>query len=193
MHGFAKRGLALAAAASGLVLGTAGIAAADATATGETAHSGGVNSGNVVNSPLAAPVNFCGNQALVTALKNVDEGSICTIGPGEGALAQGSSEYSGGVGSGNVANTAVSMPLNVCGNQSGTIVVKDKDKSQTCTIGTNSDEPGAIATGASDHSGGLLSGNVANTAVSMPLNVCGNQSDVIGFRNTVDGTTCTIG
>ena len=193
MHGFAKRGLALAAATSGLVLGTAGIAAADATATGETAHSGGAASGNVVNAPVAVPVNFCGNQALVIALKNVDEGSMCTIGSGEGALAQGSSEHSGGAGSGNVVNAAVAVPVNACGNQAGVIVAKDKVKPQTCTIGTNGDAPGAIATGASEHSGGLLSGNVVNAAVSVPVNVCGNQADVIGFRNTVDSTTCTIG
>ncbi len=193
MHGFAKRGLALAAATSGLVLGTAGIAAADATATGETAHSGGAASGNVVNAPVAVPVNFCGNQALVIALKNVDEGSMCTIGSGEGALAQGSSEHSGGAGSGNVVDAAVAVPVNACGNEVGVIAAKDKVKPQTCTIGTNGDAPGAVATGASEHSGGLLSGNVVNAAVSVPVNLCGNQADVIGFRNTVDSTTCTIG
>src|SRR6185437_7537242 len=190
MHGFAKRGLALAAATSGLVLGTAGIAAADATATGETAHSGGAASGNVVNAPVAVPVNFCGNQALVIALKNVDEGSTCTIGSGEGALAQGSSERSGGAGSGNVVDAAVAVPVNACGNEVGVIAAKDKVKPQIGTIG---DAPGAVATGASEHSGGLLSGNVVNAAVSVPVNLCGNQADVIGFRNTVDSTTCTIG
>src|SRR5581483_11797066 len=148
MHGFAKRGLALAAATSGLVLGTAGIAAADATATGESSHSGGAISGNVVNAPVAVPVNFCGNQALVIALKNV----------GEGAMAQGSSEHSGGLGSGNVADAAVAVPVNACGNEVGVIAAKDKVKPQTCSIGTNGDAPGALATGASEHSGGLLSG-----------------------------------
>jgi small secreted domain DUF320 len=193
MHGFAKRGLALAAATSGLVLGTAGIAAADATATGESSHSGGAISGNVANVPVAVPVNFCGNQALVIALKNVDEGSMCTIGSGEGALAQGSSEHSGGLGSGNVANAAVAVPVNACGNQAGAIVAKAKVEPQTCSIGTNGDAPGASATGASEHSGGLLSGNVANAAVSVPVNLCGNQAEVIALRDTLDSQTCTIG
>ncbi len=193
MHGFAKRGLALAAATSGLVLGTAGIAAADATATGESTHSGGAVSGNVANVPVAVPVNFCGNQALVIALKNVDEGSMCTIGSGEGTLAQGSSEHSGGLGSGNVANAAVAVPVNACGNQIGAIVAKAKVKPQTCTIGTNGDAPGASATGASEHSGGILSGNVANAAVSVPVNLCGNQVEGIAFRDTLDSQTCSIG
>jgi len=193
MHGFAKRGLALAAATSGLVLGTAGIAAADATATGESSHSGGIAAGNVANVPVAIPVNFCGNQALVIALKNVDEGQMCTIGAGEGASATGSSDKSGGIGSGNVANVAASVPANVCGNQIGVGAVKTITKPSTCTVGTNGSDPGASATGASDHSGGILSGNVANVAASVPLNICGNQVEGVAASDTVEGSTCSIG
>jgi hypothetical protein len=193
MHGFAKRGLALAAATSGLVLGTAGIAAADATATGESTHSAGIASGNVANAPVAIPVNFCGNQALVIALKNVDEGQMCTIGAGEGAMAMGSADKSGGIGSGNVADVAANVPANVCGNQIGAIVAKATTKPSTCTIGTTGGGPGASATGSSEHSGGILSGNVANVAASVPLNICGNQVEGIAFSDTVDGSTCSIG
>jgi hypothetical protein len=193
MHGFAKRGLALAAATSGLVLGTAGIAAADATTAGEASHSGGIVSGNVGNVPVAIPVNFCGNQALVIALKETDESQMCTIGAGEGASATGSADHSAGIGSGNVVNGALAVPANVCGNQIGAIVAKGKVKPSTCTIGTNGDAPGASATGASDHSGGILSGNVVNVAGSVPLNICGNQVEGIAFADTLDGQTCSIG
>ena len=193
MHGFAKRGLALAAATSGLVLGTAGIAAADATATGEASHSGGIASGNVANVPVAVPVNFCGNQVLVIALKNVDEGSWCTIGAGQGATANGSSEKSGGIGSGNVVDGALAVPVNVCGNQAGLGVVKAKVKPQNCTIGTNGSAPGASATGASEKSGGILSGNVVNLAGSIPVNVCGNQVEAIAFKDKLDSQNCSIG
>ena len=193
MHGFAKRGLALAAATSGLVLGTAGIAAADATTTGESSHSGGIAAGNVANVPVAIPVNFCGNQALVIALKNVDEGQMCTIGSGEGATATGSSDHSAGIGSGNVANVAANVPVNACGNQIGAIVAKATTKPSTCTIGTNGSDPGASAMGASDHSGGILSGNVANVAASVPVNLCGNQVEGIALADTVEGSTCSFG
>jgi hypothetical protein len=193
MHGFAKRGLALAAATSGLVLGTAGIAAADATATGESSHSGGIVSGNVGNVPVAIPVNFCGNQALVIALKNVNEGQMCTIGAGEGAIATGSADKSAGIGSGNVVDGALNVPANVCGNQIGAIVAKATTKPSTCTIGTGNSDPGASATGSSEHSGGILSGNVANVAASVPLNICGNQVEGIAFSDKVEGSTCSIG
>ncbi|MGH3417851.1 MAG: chaplin family protein [Actinocrinis sp.] len=193
MHGFAKRGLALAAATSGLLLGTAGIAAADATATGDSSHSGGAASGNVVNAPVAVPVNFCGNQVLVVALKNVNEGTMCDIGPGEGAMATGSSDHSGGIGSGNVVDGALAVPVNACGNQAGLGVVKAVDKPSTCTIGTNGDAPGASAMGASDHSGGILSGNVVNLAASVPVNLCGNQVEAIAVADKLEGQTCSIG
>jgi ChpA-C len=193
MHGFAKRGLALAAATSGLVLGTAGIAAADATATGESSHSGGIASGNVANAPVAIPVNFCGNQAIVIGLKNVNEGQLCTIGSGEGAIATGSSEKSAGIGSGNVADVAASVPVNACGNQIGAAMAKDVTKPSTCTIGTNGSDPGASAMGSSEHSGGILSGNVANVAASVPVNACGNQVEVIGLSDKLEGSTCSIG
>lgn len=193
MHGFAKRGLALAAATSGLVLGTAGIAAADATATGEASHSGGIASGNVANAPVAIPVNFCGNQVLVVALKNVDEGSMCTIGAGQGATATGSADKSGGIGSGNVVDGALAVPVNACGNQAGLGVVKALDKPQTCTIGTNGGAPGAVATGASDKSGGIIAGNVINLAAAVPVNVCGNQVEAVAFKDTLDSQTCSIG
>ena len=193
MHGFAKRGLALAAATSGLVLGTAGIAAADATATGEASHSGGIASGNVANAPIAIPVNACGNQVLVIALKDVNEGSWCKIGAGQGAIATGSAEKSGGIGSGNVVDGALAVPVNACGNQVGVISVKAKNKPTSCTIGTNGSAPGASATGASEKSGGILSGNVINVAGSIPVNACGNQVDIIGFKNTLEGQHCSIG
>lgn len=193
MHGFAKRGLALAAATSGLVLGTASFAAADATATGEASHSGGIVAGNVANVPAAVPVNFCGNQVLVIALKNIDEGSMCMIGSGEGASSTGSADWSGGIGAGNVVDGALAVPVNACGNQAGLIVAKADDKPTTCTIGTNSGAPGASATGASDHSGGIGSGNVVNVSASVPINLCGNQVEGAAFADTLDGQNCSIG
>jgi len=193
MHGFAKRGLALAAATSGLVLGTAGIAAADATASGEASHSAGVIAGNVANVPVAVPVNACGDQVLVVALKNADMGSMCTIGAGQGATATGSSEHSGGIGSGNVANAAVAVPVNGCGVQVGVIALKNLDKPTTCTIGTHGNAPGAVSTGASEHSGGILSGNVIGAAVAVPVNACGIQGDIIAYKNVLESQNCSIG
>ena len=60
-------------------------------------------------------------------------------------------------------------------------------------IGHGFSGPGASAMGASDHSGGILSGNVVNVAASVPLNICGNQVEAIAFADKLDGSTCSIG
>ena len=188
MHGFAKRGLALAAATSGLVLATAGIAAADTSAAGTTARSGGLASGNTANVAGSIPVNLCGNQALIVALKDADGPQMCHVGDRAGAGATGHSDRSGGVVSGNVVDAAVAVPVNACGNQVGVAAVGDRTGRSRCEI----DGGSAHASGSSYRSGGLLSGNVVNAAVSVPVNACGNQVDLIGVANRVDGSRCSI-
>jgi hypothetical protein len=192
MHGFAKRGLALAAATSGLVLGTAAVAAADSTATGDASHSGGIVSGNVGNAAASIPVNFCGNTAVVVALKDTTLGSMCDIASGESATATGSVDHSAGIGAGNDVNLAGNVPVNVCGNEIGAGSIKGWVDPSTCTIGAGGWD-GATATGSSDHSGGFLAGNVLNGALSVPINACGNQVEFVGLKDTTHGSTCSIG
>ncbi|MDT0436049.1 MULTISPECIES: chaplin ChpG [Streptomyces] len=46
------------------------------------------------------------------------------------------------------------------------------------------------AQGAAVHSPGVLSGNVVQVPVHVPVNVCGNTIDVIGLLNPAFGNTC---
>jgi hypothetical protein len=46
------------------------------------------------------------------------------------------------------------------------------------------------AHGAAAHSPGVLSGNVLQVPVHVPVNVCGNTIDVIGLLNPAFGNTC---
>ncbi|MCL7429297.1 chaplin ChpG [Streptomyces sp. NPDC057806] len=48
----------------------------------------------------------------------------------------------------------------------------------------------AGANGAAAHSPGVLSGNVAQVPVHVPVNVCGNTINVIGLLNPAFGNTC---
>ncbi|MFG2945678.1 chaplin [Streptomyces adustus] len=48
----------------------------------------------------------------------------------------------------------------------------------------------AGAQGAAVGSPGVLSGNVVQVPVNVPLNVCGNTIDVVGLLNPAFGTTC---
>ncbi|MFD0315087.1 chaplin [Streptomyces flavalbus] len=60
-----------------MVLGGAGLAAADAGAEGVAAHSPGVLSGNVVQVPLHIPINLCGNTIDIIGLLNPAFGNEC--------------------------------------------------------------------------------------------------------------------
>ncbi len=47
------------------------------------------------------------------------------------------------------------------------------------------------AQGAAVHSPGVLSGNVIQAPIHVPVNVCGNTISVIGLLNPAFGNTCT--
>ncbi|GAA3970090.1 chaplin ChpH [Streptomyces marokkonensis] len=48
----------------------------------------------------------------------------------------------------------------------------------------------AGAQGAAVHSPGVLSGNVVQAPIHVPVNVCGNTIDVIGLLNPAFGNVC---
>ncbi|WP_407916451.1 chaplin [Kitasatospora sp. NE20-6] len=73
-----RRALALTGVAGVLVLGTAGVANADATATGTAIGSPGILSGNVIQVPIHIPINLCGNSINLIGLLNPTAGNVCT-------------------------------------------------------------------------------------------------------------------
>ncbi|AWT43364.1 MULTISPECIES: chaplin [Streptomyces] len=46
------------------------------------------------------------------------------------------------------------------------------------------------AQAAAAHSPGVLSGNVVQVPIHIPINVCGNTVDIIGLLNPAFGNTC---
>ncbi|MER6219501.1 chaplin [Streptomyces sp. 900105755] len=52
---------------------------------------------------------------------------------------------------------------------------------------------GADATGTASKSPGVLSGNVVEVPVDIPVNVCGDSVDVIGVLNPAAANACTNG
>jgi ChpA-C len=191
MHGYAKRGLVLVAAASGLVLGSAAVAAADATVSAEASMSSGAGSGNVASAPVDVPVNACGNQAVAAAVRSVDDSQMCNIGDGGGASVTTSTQDDRGAVSGNDINGAADVPVNACGNQVEAIAISTEDKPSTCTI-DGSGNPEASVNASTEKSGGLISGNVVSGAVAVPVNACGDQVVGIGAYDKLDGATCSI-
>lgn len=72
-----KKVVAVAAATGGLVLGGAGLAAADSGAQGAALGSPGVVSGNTIQVPIDIPINVCGNTINVIGLLNPAAGNVC--------------------------------------------------------------------------------------------------------------------
>ncbi|MCZ9344995.1 chaplin [Streptomyces sp. TRM76130] len=71
------KGLVLTSVAAASMGSGAGVAAADAGALGAAANSPGAVSGNVVQVPVHAPVNVCGNTLDVVGVLNPAFGNDC--------------------------------------------------------------------------------------------------------------------
>ncbi|MEU3777099.1 chaplin [Streptomyces sp. NPDC032472] len=71
------KAVAVTAAAGSALAAGAGLAVADAGATGAAIGSPGVVSGNVVQVPVHIPINVCGNTVNVTGLLNPAFGNVC--------------------------------------------------------------------------------------------------------------------
>ncbi|MFJ8807964.1 LAXTG-anchored chaplin ChpA [Streptomyces sp. NPDC102490] len=139
-----SRGMVAAAAATGILSLCGSPALADSHADGAATNSPGAVSGNALQVPVDVPVNACGNTVDVIAALNPAFGNECenssdeqTDGHGNGggygedtsssntstpstsssgSHADGATEGSPGVGSGNNAQVPVDVPVNLCGN-----------------------------------------------------------------------------
>ncbi|MBS2963287.1 chaplin, partial [Actinocrinis puniceicyclus] len=138
MHSSTKRRLML-GMTGGLMMTGLGMAGAhaDTTAAGETSLSHGVASGNLIQIPINAPVNVCGNQAGLVSAGDGDQGSTCATGGGSTSATGGSSGSSGssGTASGDVIQIPVNIPVNVCGNQVTALDLLDSVTGSSCANG----------------------------------------------------------
>jgi hypothetical protein len=118
---------------------------ADSQANGAAVDSPGVVSGNDVQVPVEVPLNLCGNTVDVVAALDPAFGNDCAA-RDEGAEddssygsgqdhdedADGGTEGSPGVGSGNDVRVPVEVPLNVCGDSAGPAAVLDPAFGNSC-------------------------------------------------------------
>jgi hypothetical protein len=111
--------------------------------------------------------------------------------------ADGVAVDSSGVGSGNVVQVPVHVPVNVCGNTVNVVAMLNPTFGNTCANVDSGDKrdadaPGASAEGAAVGSPGVLSGNLVQVPVDVPVNACGNTVDVVGLLNPA-GNFCANG
>ncbi|MER6038068.1 chaplin [Streptomyces sp. NPDC001835] len=112
------------------------------------------------------------------------------------AGAAGSATGSPGVLSGNTVQAPVHVPVNVCGNTVNVIGLLNPAAGNACANHGGSGSGGhggSHASGRSDHSPGVGSGNTVQVPVDVPVNVCGNSVNVVGVGNAAKGNDCANG
>lgn len=195
MHHSTKRRVVLGMTTGGLLIGGLGmgVAQADTAASGGTADSPGILSGNLIQIPVSIPINVCGNSISVVGILDSASGNSCTNAGSTGSTANGGASHSPGVGSGNLIQIPVSIPVNVCGNSVSGVGVGDSASHNNCSNGSGSGSTGSSANGGSSHSPGVGSGNTVQVPVSVPVNACGNDVSVVGILDSATGEDCTNG
>lgn len=175
MRQVTRKGLITMAAAGGVLALSGGYAHADAGAAGGASNSPGVLSGNSVQIPVNVPVNVCGNTVDVVGLLNPAMGNACANGSG-GASANGHGSTAGSSGS----------------HSGGGQASNDHGRAATGKHrgARDDDGGGATAQGYTQGSPGLLSGNLIQAPIDIPVNACGNSIDVVGLLNPAMGNTC---
>ncbi|MFE2516822.1 chaplin [Streptomyces mirabilis] len=109
--------------------------------------------------------------------------------------ADASAMDSPGVASGNSVQVPVHVPVNACGNTVNVIGALNPTFGNSCTNGSGSQggssgSSGSFASGRTQGSPGVLSGNHAQAPVDVPVNACGNTVDVVALLNPAFGNRC---
>ncbi|MFJ7266029.1 chaplin [Streptomyces sp. NPDC099050] len=162
------------------VAGAGGFAFADAEAGGQAVGSPGVLSGNLLQLPVHAPVNVCGNTVSVVGVLNPAAGNRCVNAsrgggnPGQPGHPGPHPSHPSKPGAGNGAGN---------GGPSG----------HGGEGGHDGPGRGAVAEGRGKDSPGLLSGNGLQLPVEVPLNISGNAVSVVGVGNPSVGNTSVNG
>jgi hypothetical protein len=195
MHHSTKRRVVLGVTTGGLLIGGLGmgVAQADTAANGGTTDSPGILSGNLIQIPVSIPINVCGNSVSVVGVGDSASGNNCANQGSTGSTANGGASNSPGVGSGNLIQIPVSVPVNVCGNDVSVVGIADGASHNNCSNGSGSGSTGSSANGGSSNSPGVGSGNTVQVPVSAPVNACGNDVSVVGILDSASGNECGNG
>ena len=167
-----------------------------AAANSNTRSSGGIVSGNNIQIPINIGIDLCGNNVKAGSLKDVAGGGDCAT--QSGSSASSTTSHSGGIGSGNNIQAPVNVPILACDNTVGGVVVKDTLGGTDCSAGGSGSgssaapagSGGAASNAQTDHSGGILSGNIVQAPVNVPVNACGNDVNAVTMQSTESGSDC---
>lgn len=206
------KGLLTAAAASSVLTMSGGYAqatAGDATAAG----SPGLLSGNSVQAPIEVPVNVCGNTVNPVGVGNPAFGNSCANSTGAHAApkphqapqaqhqaphaepathvvpAPGSAQ-AGPARTGHDSDASSTHGAKPREHGGGSAPEGHGPHANHSDSDDNGTGGGSSASGAAVGSPGLLSGNLLQAPLDIPVNACGNSVDLVGLLNPAFGNTC---
>uniref|UniRef100_UPI001891E8C0 chaplin n=2 Tax=Catenulispora pinisilvae TaxID=2705253 RepID=UPI001891E8C0 len=190
MHAFVRKGLLLSAATGTLVMGYAGTAAAQDSATtrGAASDSPGAVSGNVAQVPADVPVQVCGDAGAAGGAVVGSRDNACRTDDTK-AEATGYAADSPGAISGNVGSVAGDVPVQACGLAAGALSADVTSHDNDCV----DDGTFAKAFGAAADSPGLVSGNVLQLSADVPVQACGDSAALLGFGVGAKDNHCVNG
>lgn len=149
-------------------------------------------------SELAAKDDFSLTDDLPAGVKVASTSEASTT-CGNGTVSAAAGDSSVALTDGDLAagQKSCTVTVNVTADKAGTYV----NRPETMTmVGLNPPAPATLtvrkkvaAVGTATGSAGLLSGNVVQAPVSIPVNACGNTVNVIGLLNPTGANTCVNG
>jgi hypothetical protein len=190
MRQVAKKGLLTAVATGGVLAVTGGMAYADSHASGVAAGSPGVLSGNTIQAPVNIPINACGNTVNVVGILNPAAGNICVNGPAGYDKGYGHDKDKG---HGKKKESGGYRDKGYGGGDKGHGYGGGKGHGYGDDDYGYGHHGGASAHGAAIGSPGVLSGNVIQAPINIPINACGNSVNLGGLGNGTFGNACVNG
>ncbi|WP_329386578.1 chaplin [Streptomyces sp. NBC_01716] len=206
------KGLLTAAAASSVLSLSGGYAQAT---NGEAAATGspGLLSGNSVQAPVEIPVNLCGNTVNPVGAGNPSFGNSCANSSGDHAPSKPRPDHHAqqqashakpaphkvpaqGTHNTDASSTHAARPGENGGSSAPVRPGHRPDQGAHTGPAGHSERPdhgGSSASGAATNSPGLLSGNLVQAPLDIPLNICGNSVDLVGVLNPAFGNACVNG
>lgn len=181
MRQVTRKGLITMAAAGGVLALGGGYAHADSGAAAAATNSPGVASGNTIQIPIEVPVNVCGNSVDVIGLLNPAFGNSCANTSQGGSVTGGGTGRTSGSPHAGAGDTSAHQGQNTAPGAG-----KHRATDSTKALGGG----GATAEGVAQGSPGILSGNLVQAPVDIPVNACGNSVDIVGLLNPVFGNDC---
>ena len=161
-----------------------------AGANAVSANSSGAVTGNVVQVPIQAPINVCGDSVDVVGAFNSALDNRCVNETAGGAAAKATATGNNGLATGNVAQLPIDIPTEVCGVVAAVGVYHDTAAGNTCV---NTGAPTTMSSANTTGETGFVTGNVAQGSVNAPVQVCGTTVGAGIVNSGSEDTDCGTG